>query len=130
MTTPGPAVRAGLDVDARRRTFRLSAVTAASAAFGAAGDDSLRMVPVNGIHAALLVGLAIVAFVGARLGSRVVVLGVGAVMIALGLIRLVTYGHGSGLITGGVGTAALLTGLGMAYIGSTLAGSKPAFRDS
>jgi len=72
-----------------------------------------------------VVGLSIVAFVGARLGSRVAILGVGAVMIVLGLIRLVTYGHGSGLITGGVGTAALLTGLGMAFVGSTLAGLRP-----
>ena len=125
MTTSGPSVRAGLDADARRRTFRLSAVTAACAVFAVIGYDPLRPVPVNGIHAALLVGLSIVAFVGARLGSRVAILGVGAVMIVLGLIRLVTYGHGAGLITGGVGTAALLTGLGMAYIGSTLAGSKP-----
>jgi len=125
MTTSGPALRAGLDDDTRRRTLRLSAVTAASAAFGAIGYDPLKLVPVNAIQAALLVALSIVAFVSARLGSRVAVLGVGAVMIALGLIRLLTYGHGSGLITGGVGTAALLTGLGMAYIGSTLAGSRP-----
>lgn len=125
MTTPGPSVRAGLDVDARRRALRLSAVTAACAVFAVIGYAPLRLVPVNGIHAALLVGLSIVAFVGARLGSRVAILGVGAVMIVLGLIRLVTYGHGSGLITGGVGTAALLTGLGMAFVGSTLAGLRP-----
>jgi len=125
MTTSAPSVRAGLDVDARRRALRLSAATAACAVFGVIGYDPLKLVPVNAIHAALLLVLSIAAFVGARLGSRLAILGVGAVMIALGLIRLLTYGHGSGLITGGVGTAALLTGLGMAYIGSTLAGSGP-----
>lgn len=125
MTTSGPAVGAGLDVDARRRALKLSAATAACAVFGVIGYDPLKLVPVNAVHAALLVALAIVGLVGARLGSRLAILGVGTVMIGLGLIRLVTYGHGSGLITGGVGTAALLTGLGMAYIGSTLPGIKP-----
>jgi len=93
--------------------------------FGVISYDPLKLVAVNAVHAAILVVLAIASFVGARLGSRVVLLGVGAVMIVLGIIRLVTYGHGSGLITGGVGTAALLTGLGMAYIGAMLAGNKP-----
>jgi len=125
MTTSGPSVRAGLDGDARRRALKLSATTAACAVFGVIGYDPLKLVPVNAVHAALLVALAIVGFVGARLGSRPAIFGVGALMIGLGLVRLITYGHGSGLISGGVGTAALLTGLGMAYIGIALAGTKP-----
>lgn len=124
MTTSDRATGAGLDAGAQHRAVRLSAATAACAVFGVIGYDPLKPVPVNAVHAVLLVLLALTAFLGARRGSRGIVLGVGATMIVLAMVRLVTYGYGSDLI-GGVGTAALLTGLGMAYIGSTLVGIRP-----
>ena len=64
----------------------------------------------------LLVAAAVTAGVAALRRSEVV-LGVGAVLLVLGLVRLVTYGHGSGLIGGQSSTAALLAGLGMALLG-------------
>ena len=93
------------------------AVTAASSIFALISYGPLRLVPVNLLQAMILLALAAVTIIGVALGIRVIPLGVGVVMIVLGLVRLVTYGNGSGLITGGVGTAALLVGLGMAYIG-------------
>ncbi|WP_211881835.1 Rv1678 family membrane protein [Pseudarthrobacter albicanus] len=125
MTGPRGTSRAGLDQGTRRRALALSAVTAASAVFALIDYDPLKLVPVNPVQAVVLLVLALIAFAGTVLRLRVLLYGVGAVMIVLGLIRLVTYGHGPGLITGSVGTAALLTGLGMAYIGTLLAGGKP-----
>ncbi|MET3923649.1 hypothetical protein [Arthrobacter sp. UYEF20] len=116
--------RAGLDQRTRRRALILSAVTAASAVFALIDYDPLKLVPVNPVQAVVLLVLALIGFAGTTLGSRPILFGVGAVMIVLGLIRLVTYGQWFGLI-GSVGTAALLAGLGMAYIGTMLAGNKP-----
>ncbi len=116
--------RAGLDQGTRRRALILSAVTAASAVFALIDYGPLKLVPVNPVQAVVLLVLALIGFAGTMLGSRPILLGVGAVMIVLGLIRLLTYGQWFGLI-GSVGTAALLTGLGMAYIGTMLAGNKP-----
>ncbi|MDQ6753327.1 MAG: hypothetical protein M3017_07975 [Actinomycetota bacterium] len=116
--------RAGLDQGTRRRALILSAVTAASAVFALIDYGPLKLVPVNPVQAVVLLVLALIGFAGTMLGSRPILLGVGAVMIVLGLIRLLTYGQWFGLI-GSVGTAALLAGLGMAYIGTMLAGNKP-----
>lgn len=126
MTSPRGAFRTGLAQETRRRALTLSAVTGATALFGLIGYDPLKLVPVNPVQAVVLVVLALIAFAGTLLGLRSLLFGVGAVMIVLGLIRLVTYGHESWLITGSAGTAALLTGLGMAYIGTMLVGDKPA----
>ncbi len=117
MSVAGSVLRRRLSRIARRRTIIVSAVTAASSIFALISYGPLRLVPVNLLQAMILLALATVAIVGVALGIRVIPLGVGVVMIVLGLVRLVTYGNGSGLITGGVGTAALLVGLGMAYIG-------------
>ncbi|MDI3212529.1 hypothetical protein [Arthrobacter sp. AL12] len=125
MTGPGSALRPGLDRRTRRRALTLSAVTGATALFGLIDYDPLKLVPVNPVQAVVLLVLALIGFAGTMLGSRPILFGVGAVMIALGLIRLVTYGQAFGLIAGSVGTAALLTGLGMAFIGSMLVGDKP-----
>ncbi|WP_427007757.1 Rv1678 family membrane protein [Pseudarthrobacter sp. H2] len=125
MTGPRSARRARLDQRTRRRALILSAVTAASAVFALIDYDPLKLVPVNPVQAVVLLVLALIAFAGTVLRLRALLYGVGAVMIVLGLIRLFTYGHGTGLITGSVGTAALLAGLGLAYIGTMLAGNKP-----
>lgn len=124
MTGLRGTARAGLDQRTRRRALILSAVTAASAVFALIDYDPLKLVPVNPVQAVVLLVLALIGFAGTTLGSRPILFGVGAVMIVLGLIRLVTYGQWFGLI-GSVGTAALLAGLGMAYIGTMLAGNKP-----
>ncbi|MET4095470.1 hypothetical protein [Arthrobacter sp. UYCu712] len=124
MTGPRGTSRAGLDQGTRRRAVALSAVTAASALFALIDYDPLKLVPVNPLQAVVLLILALIAFAGTVLRLRAVLFGVGVVMIALGLIRLVTYGQGFALIAGSVGTAALLTGLGLALIGIILVGDQ------
>lgn len=125
MTGPRGALRTGLDRGTRRRALTLSALTGATALFGLIDYDPLKLVPVNPAQAVVLLVLALIGFAGTMLGSRPTLFGVGAVMIVLGLIRLLTYGQEFGLIAGSVGTAALLTGLGMAFIGIMLVGDKP-----
>ncbi|WP_354174137.1 hypothetical protein [Arthrobacter sp. UYEF36] len=109
----------------RRRALTLSALTGATALFGLIDYDPLQLVPVNPAQAVILLVLALIGFAGTMLGSRPILFGVGAVMIVLGLFRLLTYGQEFGLGAGSVGTAALLTGLGMAFIGIMLVGDQP-----
>lgn len=125
MTGPRGAFRTGLDRRTRRRTLMLSAATGATALFGLIDYSPLKLVPVNPAQAVILLVLALIGIVGTMLGLRPILFGVGAVMIVLGLLRLLTYGQEFGLIAGDVGTAALLTGIGMALIGIMLVGDKP-----
>ncbi|MET3349859.1 UNVERIFIED_ORG: hypothetical protein ABID57_001538 [Arthrobacter sp. UYEF1] len=119
------AFRTGLDRGTRRRALMLSAATGATALFGLIDYSPLKLVPVNPAQAVILLVLALIGIVGTMLGLRPILFGVGAVMIVLGLLRLATYGQEFGLIAGDVGTAALLTGIGMAFIGIMLVGDKP-----
>lgn len=125
MTGPRGAFRSRLDRGTRRRALTLSALTGATALFGLIDYNPLKLVPVNPAQAVTLLVLALIGFAGTMLGSRPILFGLGAVMIVLGLLRLATYGQGFGLIAGSVGTAALLTGLGMAFIGIMLVGDQP-----
>lgn len=126
MTGPRSARRTRLDQGARRRALTLSALTGATALFGLINYDPLKLVPVNPAQVVILLVLALIGFVGTMLGSRPILFGLGAVMIVMGLLRLFTYGQGFALAAGSVGTAALLTGLGMAFIGIMLVGGQPA----
>lgn len=125
MTGPRGAFRSRLDRGTRRRALTLSAATGATALFGLIDYNPLKLVPVNPAQAVTLLVLALIGFAGTMLGSRPILFGVGAGMIVLGLLRLLTYGQEFGLIAGDVGTAALLTGLGMAFIGIMLVGDQP-----
>jgi hypothetical protein len=126
MTGTRGTFRSRLDRATRRRALTLSAATAASSVFALIDYDPLKLVPVSPVQAVVLLVLAVIASAGTMLGSRPILFGVGAVMIVLGLIRLVTYGQAFGVIAGSVGTAALLTGLGMAVIGVTLVSDQTA----
>ncbi|GAC1371389.1 MAG: hypothetical protein NVSMB43_07330 [Pseudarthrobacter sp.] len=125
MTGSRGVFRTGLDRGTRRRSLILSATTGATALFGLIDYNPLKLVPVNPAQAVILLVLALIGFTGTMLGSRPILLGIGTVMIVLGLLRLATYGQEFGLIAGDVGTAALLTGIGMAFIGIMLVGDKP-----
>ncbi|MDJ0354334.1 hypothetical protein [Pseudarthrobacter sp. PH31-O2] len=116
--------RARLEPETRRRSVALSAVTAASAVFALIDYDPLKLVPVNPAQAVTLLVLALIALTGTLLRLRALLFGVGAVMIVVGLLRLITYGEWFEQTAGSVGTAALLTGLGMAFIGIMLAGDQ------
>lgn len=72
----------------------------------------------------LLLAAALTAGGAAAHGSEIV-LGARVVLLLLGLVRRVTYGHGSGLVGGQSSTAALLTGLGIALLGIGVAERSP-----
>lgn len=104
------------DVTARRVRW-LAAATAASALFAPIGYEPLRLVTVSAQVAVILVVAGVLAAAAAQTRRSAPVAVVGAVLLLLGLYRLATYGHGSAGIGGASSTAALLTGLGVAYLG-------------
>lgn len=106
-----------MDATNARRAALVALATAASSLFSLIDWTPLHFVTVPALVVVILLVCAAVTAVGAALRRSEVVLGVGAVLLLLGLVRLVTYGHGSGLIGGQSSTAALLTGLGMALLG-------------
>lgn len=96
---------------------RLAVATAASALFAVISYPQLRLVTVSTTIAVVLVVAGILGVVAAQTRRSVLVVVTGAVLVLLGLYRLVTYGYGSAGIGGASSTAALLTGLGIAYLG-------------
>ncbi len=124
---PGPVNRSAiwsvgpLDAVTAGRVRRLAVVTAAAAVFGVISYEPLRFVSVSTPVAILLVLAGALAATGAATRRAAPVLGVAAVLVLLGLYRLATYGHGSAGIGGAASTAALLSGLGVAYLGVLVA---------
>lgn len=106
-----------MDATNARRAALVALATAASSLFSLIDWTPLHFVTVPGLVVVILLVAAAVTAGGAALRRSEVVLGVGAVLLLLGLVRLVTYGHGSGLIGGQSSTAALLVGLGTALLG-------------
>ncbi len=100
-----------------RRVTTLAVATAGSAVFAVISYEPLRLVTVSAQVAAVLVVAALLAGLAARRRGTMVVMAVGAVLTVLGVFRLLSYGHGSLGIGGAASTAALLTGLGLAYLG-------------
>ena len=117
-----------MDDRSARRTGLMALATAGSSVFALIDWTPLQLVTVPSIVVAILLVAAAVTAAGAVMRRYEVVLGVGAVLLLLGLVRLVTYGHGSGLIGGQSSTAALLAGLGMALLGIGLA-ARPSSHD-
>lgn len=107
----------GMDATNARRAALVAVAMAASSVFAVIDWTPLHFVTVPGLVVVILLVAAAVTAGGVALRRSGVVLGVGAVLLVLGLVRLVTYGHGSGLIGGQSSTAALLAGLGMALLG-------------
>ncbi len=121
---PSSMLSLPLDDATVRRVRLLAVATAASALFALIDYEPLALVTVSAAVAVVLVVAGLVAAAGAQTRRAVPVLAVGAVLVLLGVYRLVTYGHGSAGIGGASSTAALLTGLGIAYLGVLLARSR------
>jgi hypothetical protein len=115
--TMGPGLTTPLDARSARHVLWLAAATAACALFAPIHYEPLRLVTVSTTVAVILVLAGVLAAVGGRTRRTAVVVAVGAVLVLLGLYRLVTYGHGGAGIGGAASTAALLTGLGLAHLG-------------
>jgi hypothetical protein len=100
----------------RARGLTVAGFTALSSLFALLNYTPLQFISVNLVQAIILVGLAILASVGSALRVPAILLAVGTIMIVIGVTRLVTYGHTIGNISGSVNTAALMVGLGTAFI--------------
>ena len=100
----------------RARGLIVAGFTALSSLFALLNYTPLQFISVNLVQAIILVGLAILASVGSALRVPAILLAVGTIMIVIGVTRLVTYGHTIGIISGSVNTAALMVGLGTAFI--------------
>ncbi len=101
----------------RRRALWASAATGAGAVFALVDYTPLNFVVVDGRIAVVLLLLAAAGATGALLHRRIVLIGVGGVLLLLAVVRMVTYGHGDGLVGGGSSTAALFAGLGLTWVG-------------
>jgi len=110
----------GADGVVRRRALWASAATGAGALFALVDYTPLNFVRVDGLIAVVLLVLAAAGAAGALLQRTVVLIGVGGVLLLLAVVRLVTYGHGDGLVGGGSSTAALFAGLGLTWMGIAL----------
>ncbi len=100
----------------RARGLIVAGFTALSSLFALLDYTPLQFVSINLVQGILLVGLAALAAVGCALRVPVLLLAAGAILIVAGLVRLVTYGHTIGIISGSVNAAALMVGLGTVFV--------------
>jgi hypothetical protein len=100
----------------RTRGLIISGFTALGSLFSLLHYTPLQFVSVNLVQALALVVLAALAAIGCALRMPVILLATGAILIILGLTRLVTYGATIGIISGSVNAAALMVGFGTAFI--------------
>lgn len=100
----------------RTRGLIVAGFTALSSMFSLLHYTPLQFVSVNLVQALVLVALGATAAVGCALRLPVLVLAAGAILIVVGLVRLVTYGATIGIISGSVNAGALMVGLGTAFV--------------
>ncbi|MDH6236090.1 hypothetical protein [Cryobacterium sp. CG_9.6] len=100
----------------RTRGLIVAGFMALSSLFALLDYTPLQFVSVNVVQGLLLVGLAAVAAVGCAVRMPVLVLLAGTILIVAGLVRLATYGQTIGIISGSVNAAALMVGLGTAFV--------------
>ena len=100
----------------RSRGLIVAGFTALSSLFALLNYTPLQFISVNLVQAVILVGLATLVAVGCALRIPAFLLAVGTILIVIGVTRLITYGHTVGIISGSVNTAALMVGLGTAFI--------------
>jgi len=115
MTGTAPA-RAPQSLSWRARGLIVAGFTALSSLFALVDYTPLHFVSVNLVQGLLLVGLAALAAVGCALRLPMLVLAAGSILIVAGLVRLATYGQTIGIISGSVNAAALMVGLGTAFV--------------
>ena len=114
--TSAPAANRDDTARWRGRGLVLAGFTALSSLFALVGYTPLHFVSVNLVQALVLVGLAIVASVGCLMRIPALLLAAGVVFIVFGVLRLFTYGQTIGILSGSVNAAALMVGLGTAFI--------------
>jgi hypothetical protein len=100
----------------RTRGLIVAGFTALSSLFSLLDYTPLQFISVNLVQALVLVGLGALAALGCALRMPALLLAAGAILIVVGLVRLVTFGATIGIISGSVNAAALMTGLGTALI--------------
>ncbi|MDY7544464.1 MULTISPECIES: hypothetical protein [unclassified Cryobacterium] len=98
----------------RTRGLIVAGFTALSSLFSLLDYTPLQFISVNLLQALVLVGLGALAALGCALRMPALLLAAGAILIVVGLVRLVTYAATIGIISGSVNAAALMTGLGTA----------------
>jgi len=91
-------------------------LTALCSLFSLLHYTPLQFVSVNLVQAVVLVVLGAIAALGCALRLPVLLMAAGAILIVVGLVRLVTYAATIGIISGSVNAAALMIGLGTALI--------------
>lgn len=122
-----PSIPRVMDDATTRRARILAAATAAGAVFAVVHYPPLELVTVPTPVAVLLLVAGAVAAVAGQLRRPPLLIASGAVLLLAGMLRLVTYGHGTVFIGGASSTAALLTALGVAHLGLVAARtSRPA----
>lgn len=126
MSRPGVGTTAAQMGPLRRRGLGVSLCTAAGSLFATFDYTPLNFAVVDTRIAVILLVLAGLGALGAMLEQRLLLLGVGSVLLLLGAVGLVSAGHGKGLIGGGISTAALFAGLGMGFLGVAAAHDQPA----
>jgi len=100
----------------RTRGLIVAGFTALSALFSLLQYTPLQFVTVNPVQAVVLVALGALAALGCALRMPVLVLVAGVTLVVVGLVRLVTYGATIGIVSGPVNAAALMVGLGTAFV--------------
>lgn len=109
----------------RRRGLILSVITALSSLFALIHYYPLGFIDVSTSGAVLLIVLGVIGALGSLLRVHIVLAIVGWVLIVAGAIRLVTYGHTIGVISGGVSSGALMAGLGIAFLAISAQARQP-----
>ncbi len=112
----------------RRRGFILSFFTALSSLFALVHYIPLGFIDLSTAGAVVLIALGLIGAVGSLLGVRIVLVIVGCALIFAGVVRLVSYGHTIGTISGGVSAGALMAGLGIAYLAIWVQARRPVHR--
>jgi hypothetical protein len=98
------------------RGLIVAGFTALSSLFALLNYTPLQFISVNLVQGLELVVLAVLAAVGCAMRKSALVLAAGTVLIVVGIVRLVTYGQTLGIISGSVNAAALMVGLGTAFV--------------
>ncbi|MCZ2404250.1 hypothetical protein IV498_13940 [Paenarthrobacter sp. Z7-10] len=102
--------------DWRARGLIVAGFAALSALFALVHYTPLQFVSVNLVQALVFLGLGTLAALGCALRMPVLLFSAGTILIVIGLVRLVTYGLTIGIISGSVNAAALMVGLGAAFL--------------